>query len=92
MVFCAHCTGMEGLGEACLHIAVLLFAAEAHTKLNKARSCTSQSCAWLPPAVQKVRFAPISEIDFTVRVTKSKKLWKGKTMDHLQSRANRQLH
>ena len=31
-VLCAHCTCMAGLGEACSHIAALLFAAEAHTK------------------------------------------------------------
>ena len=34
-IVCAHCTCMAGLGEACSHIAALLFSAEAHTKYIK---------------------------------------------------------
>ena len=64
-VLCAHCTCMARLGEACLHIAALLFAAEAHTKLNKDISCTSKACSWLSPAMQNVRYAPISDINFS---------------------------
>ena len=62
---CAHCTCMAGLGEACSHIAALLFAAEAHTKIRKNTTCTSTACSWLPPTLKKVLCAPISEIDFT---------------------------
>ena len=51
---CAHCTSMAGLGEACSHIAALLFSAEAHTKYIK--SCTSDSCMWFPLSLQNVNF------------------------------------
>ena len=43
-IICCHCTCMAGLGEACSHIAALLFAAEAHNRL-KDTSCTSRLCA-----------------------------------------------
>ena len=41
-ILCAHCTCMAGLREACSHIAALLFAIEAHTKVKKDASCTSR--------------------------------------------------
>ena len=34
-IICAHCTCMAGLGEACSHIAALLFVLEANTKMRK---------------------------------------------------------
>ena len=30
-VLCGHCTGMAGLGEACSHVAAVLFATEANS-------------------------------------------------------------
>ena len=63
-VLCAHCTCMAGLGEACSHIAALLFTLEANTHMKKRLSCTSLPCAWLPPSFRSVPYAPISEIDF----------------------------
>ncbi len=75
-ILCAHCTCMASLGEACSHISALLFAAEAYTKLAQETSCTSESCKWLPPSMQKVKFAPISDIDFCAPVTKRRKLMK----------------
>ena len=67
----AHCTCKAGLGEACNHISALLFTAEAHNRLKKDRSCTSQLhvCAWLPPSMQDVMFAPFSDIYFKVPAT-----------------------
>ena len=43
-IICAHCTCMAGLGEACSHIAALLFVLEANTKMQKNTSCTSRLC------------------------------------------------
>lgn len=77
IVICAHCTCMAGLGEACSHIAALLFAMETCNRLNKDTSCTSRPCAWLPPNMSKVKFAPISDIDFSAPVTKRKRLVEG---------------
>ncbi len=75
-IICAHCTCMAGLGEACSHIAALLFAVEVHNRL-KDTSCTSQPCQWLSPTMKNVPYAPISDICFTAPATKKKRLLKG---------------
>ena len=49
-VLCAHCTCMAGLGEACSHIAALLFAVETNTQLKSQFASTSLPCFWLPPS------------------------------------------
>ena len=72
-VLCAHCTCMAGLGEACSHIAALLFTLEANTQMKKRFSCTSLPCSWLPPSFRSVPYAPISEIDFSTSRQKRKK-------------------
>ena len=69
-VICSHCTYMAGLGEACSHIAALLFAVEVHNRL-KDTSCTTQPCKWLSPTMQNVPYAPISDISFTAGVINS---------------------
>jgi len=38
-VVCAHCSCMAGLGEACSHIAAVLFTLEGNTTVNKNTSC-----------------------------------------------------
>ena len=58
-IVCAHCTCMVGLGEACSHIAALLFSAEAHTEYIKSISCT-----YVASTLQNVSYAPISDINF----------------------------
>ena len=65
VVLCAHCRCMAGIGEACSHVAVLLFAAEANTQLKSQHSSTSLPCSWLPPSFRSVPFAEVSDIDFT---------------------------
>ncbi len=40
-IMCSHCTCMAGLGEACSHIAAILFAVESYNKLNQDKACTS---------------------------------------------------
>lgn len=76
-ILCAHCTCMAGLGEACSHIAALLFAAEAQTQIKKNTSCTSRPCSWLPPAMQDVSYAPIADIDFSTPKTKRRLMIEG---------------
>jgi len=63
---------MAGLGEACSHIAALLFVLEANTKMRKNTSCTSQLCSWLPPSMQKVEYAPVSSMNFSTPSKKRK--------------------
>ena len=73
-VLCAHCTCMAGLGEACSHIAALLFAVETNTQLKSQFSSTSLPCSWLPPSFRSVPFAEIANIDFTTPAQKRKQL------------------
>ena len=63
-IVCAHCDCMAGLGEACSHIAAVLFALEANTQIKKSMSCTSLPCTWLPPSFQSVMYSPVFEMDF----------------------------
>ena len=63
-VLCGHCTCMAGLGEACSHIAALLFTLDGNTSYKLKASCTSLPCSWLPPSLQNVPYSEISEINF----------------------------
>ena len=55
---------MAGLGEACSHIAALLFAVETNAQLKTQFPSTSLLCTWLLPSFQSVTFAEIAHIDF----------------------------
>ena len=61
----AHCTCMARLGEACLHIAALLFLLEGNTLYRNNQSCTSLPCSWLSPSFHNVPFAQLANIDFS---------------------------
>ena len=73
-VVCAHCSCMAGLGEACSHIAALLFTLESTTTMNKNTRCTLLPCSWLPPTFQNVHYAELSDIDFSTPHAKRKKV------------------
>ena len=68
------CTCMAGLGEACSHIGAVLFALEYNTSMKKSTSVTSLACSWLPPSMQKVEYATLSNIDFSTSKQKKVKL------------------
>ena len=72
-IHCAYCTCMAGLGEACSHIAALLFMLESNTQHKRMLSCTSLPCSWLPPSFQNVEYAEIANIDFTTPQIKRKR-------------------
>ena len=55
---------MAGLGEACSHIAALLFWLEANNRLLADPSCTSVPCQWSAPTMQNVDYRQIKDIDF----------------------------
>ena len=65
---------MAGLGEACSHIAALLFTLDANTQVKKGLSHTSVPCYWLLPTFKSVPFARICDIDFTTPQKKKRKL------------------
>ena len=44
IVVCTHCSCMVGLGEACSHIAALLFTLEGNTKMKRNITCSSLPC------------------------------------------------
>ena len=71
-VVAVHCTCMAGIGEACSHIAAVLFAAEANTQVKQQQSCTSLPCAWLPPSFRTIEYMPVSDIDFRTPKQKRK--------------------
>ena len=80
-VLCAHCSCMAGLGEACSHIAALLFAAETNTQLKGQFASTSLPCNWLPPSFRSVPFAEIACINFSTPAQKRKQLLKNDRTD-----------
>lgn len=88
LVICAHCNCMAGLGEACSHIAALLFTLEANSQIKKGFSCTSLPCYWLPPSFKSVPFARICDIDFTSPQAKLKKICKNEQLSHKASTSN----
>jgi len=64
---------MAGLGEACTHIAALLFAMEASVKLRVSKTVTEENAYWLlPTSVKDVKDKECSEIDFTSAKTLKK--------------------
>ena len=56
---------MAGLGEACAHVAAVLFGAEANSITKRQFTSTSLPCSWLPATFRSVKFAEIKAIDFS---------------------------
>lgn len=66
---------MAGLGEACTHIATLLFAVDTTVKIRDSKTVTQEPAYWLLPATHReVRYREVGEIDFTSALTKKKQL------------------
>ena len=65
IVSCAHCTCTAGLGEACSHVAAVLFCLDAHTKFIQSTACTSKPCQWLAPSMKDVKQCRVADIRFT---------------------------
>ena len=74
-ICCAHCTCMAGLGEACSHVAAVLFYLETAARINGESTCTQQKCQWAIPAFQKdIPYVPIKDMDFTSAKAKKRKI------------------
>ena len=66
---------MAGLGEACSHIAAILFYLEALARMQDTKTCTQEECQWIIPSYLKtVEYLPIKDIDFTSARGKKRKL------------------
>jgi len=44
---CTHCNCMAGAGEACSHIAALLYTVMTGVRIKQETAVTSQRCQWL---------------------------------------------
>ena len=57
---------MAGLGEACTHIAAVLFYLEALARIQGTETSTQQACLWIVSLYMKsIEYQPIKNIDFT---------------------------
>ena len=66
---------MAGLGEACTHIAAVLFYLEALARIQGTETSTQQACQWIIPSYMKsIEYRPIKKIDFTSARGKKRKL------------------
>ena len=75
---------MAGLGEACSHVAAILFYLETAARINGLSNCTQQQCQWVVPKFQKeMPYLPVKEIDFSS--PKSKKRAIDNVLDNSQS-------
>lgn len=68
----AHCTCKAGLGEACSHIAAVLFYIDAVVKSRDGQACTDKVNAWLPPTVRSVEPKRISNVNFASSTMKKR--------------------
>ena len=63
-----HCSCMAGLGGVCSNVGAIMFyvlLTSEYYRRNSENVCTSQPCSWLPPSLKKVKFAELSNIDFS---------------------------
>jgi len=68
---------MAGRGEACSHLAAIVFLMEYAAKANEEEVCTDRANAWLPPAMsQAVPKRTISQMDFSSPAARLAKLHK----------------
>ena len=81
MIVCTHSNCMAELGEACFHVAALLFMLDATSQVKKSLYYTSLPCYWLSPIFKTVSFTRICDIDFTTPQKKSKNLIDPPSMD-----------
>ena len=74
-VVAAHCNCMAGLGEACTHVAALLFSIEASVKIRDAKTVTEEKAYWLlPSACKTIAYKEVNEINFVSAKTAKKQL------------------
>jgi len=75
VVKACHCTCMAGLGEACSHVAALLFAINATTQIRDSKTVTKKPAYWmLPPEVKNIRYEEIREMNFASAKTMKRNL------------------
>ena len=65
-VLASHCDCQAGLGEACTHVASLLYAVDGTVRVRDSRTVTQEPAYWLLSAsVKKVSYAEVRDINFS---------------------------
>ena len=66
---------MAGLGEACTHIAAILFHTETVSRMKGSTTCMQQECQWVIPSYQKdIPYVPLHKLDFSSAKSKKGKI------------------
>ena len=66
---------MAGLGEACTHIAAILFHTETASRTTGLATCTQKECQWVIPTYQKdIPYMPLRKLDFSSAKSKKRKI------------------
>ena len=66
---------MAGLGEACTHIAAILFHTETVSRMKGSTTCMQQECQWVIPSYQKdIPYVPLHKLDFSSAKSKKSKI------------------
>ena len=66
---------MAGLGDACTHIAAILFHTETALRMNGSATCTQKECQWVIPTYQKnTPYVPLHKFDFSLAKSKKRKI------------------
>ncbi|XP_037508471.2 uncharacterized protein LOC119384903 [Rhipicephalus sanguineus] len=73
-ILAAHCTCMAGNGEACSHIAALLFYVDYGVRAREERSWTDGPNSWLPPSMRKLDVRPVAEMDLSSSAMKKRRI------------------
>ena len=74
-ILAGNCDCMAGLGETCSHVASLLWATATGVEKRNALTVTQKSAYWvIPPAIKKVPYAPMSDIDFVGKKRKCRSI------------------
>ena len=97
-VISAHCDCMAGLGEACTHVAALLFWIEVRVNMRNSQTVTGEKAYWMVPtsAPGDNAMLPLRDIDFTS--AKNKKIILDSAISSIQEcpspshRTSRKLH
>ena len=74
-ILAGNCDCMAGLGETCSHVASLLWATATGVEKRNTLTVTQKSAYWvIPPAIKKVPYAPMSDIDFVGKKRKCRSI------------------
>ena len=70
-ILAVHCDCMAGLGEACSHVATLLWVIGVGVESKESLTVTQKSAYWvMPPAMKSVPYSPVSLLERRERILK----------------------